>query len=381
MSSTGTARPPFGDPMAAEAQRALDRKTKPPGSLGRLESLAVQLAVIQRTLTPAIDRGRICVFAGDHGVAAEGISAYPARVTAEMTRTFARGGSAIGVLAREAGIEVEAIDVGVDAPAESLGGVVPAKVRRGSRNFVHEPAMAPEELERAIEVGREAARRAASAGVQALGLGEMGIGNTTSAAALLSALTGATADCTVGRGTGIDDAGLERKRAVVVHAVRHHAVAMGAPGPADPWRALACVGGLEIAAIAGAALEAPGHGMVVVVDGFIATVAVLAAALLARAEGLPQILPALVFAHRSAEQGHGLALAAFAGLDDGGAPIDTRPLLDLGLRLGEGTGSALAIPILRAAARVLCDMATFEEAGVSGRDGSASGPRAEELRA
>ncbi|MGH7528368.1 MAG: nicotinate-nucleotide--dimethylbenzimidazole phosphoribosyltransferase [Gemmatimonadales bacterium] len=363
-----------------EAQRALDRKTKPPGSLGRLESLAVQLAVIQRTLTPAVDRGRICVFATDHGVAAEGVSAYPAQVTAEMTRTFARGGAAIGVLAREAGLDVEAIDVGVNAPAESLGGVVPAKIRRGSRNFVHEPAMTAEELACAIEVGREAALRAAVAGVQALGLGEMGIGNTTAAAALLSALTGADPGSTVGRGTGIDDAGLERKRAVVAYAVRRHAAAMGAPGLIDPRRALACLGGLEIAAIAGAALEAPGHRMVVVVDGFIATVAVLAAASIARVEGLPEILPALVFAHRSAEWGHGVALEAFAGLSGGGMPVDTRPLLDLGLRLGEGTGSALATPILRAAARVLCDMATFEEAGVSGADGSGPGSPREDLR-
>jgi nicotinate-nucleotide--dimethylbenzimidazole phosphoribosyltransferase len=354
------------DTTAAEAQRALDGKTKPPGSLGRLESLAIQLAVIQQTLTPVVDRGRICIFAADHGVTAEGVSAYPPQVTAEMTRVFARGGSAIGVLAREAAVDVEVIDVGVDAPAESLPGVVHAKVRRGSRNFAHEPAMTFEEVERAVEVGREAARRAARAGVQALGLGEMGIGNTTSAATLLSALTGAPAICTVGRGTGIDDAGLECKRAVVARALSYHAVTMGAPGSIDPRRALACVGGLEIAALVGAALEAPGHRMVVIVDGFIATVGVLTAARLAPPSELGRILPALVFAHQSAERGHGLALEAFRTLEHGAAPIHLRPLLDLGLRLGEGTGSALAIPLLRAAAHLLCDMATFEEAGVSG---------------
>ncbi len=354
--------------FAATARRALDNKTKPPGSLGRLESVAVRLAVLQETLEPDVERARVSVFAADHGIAAEGVSAYPPQVTAEMTRTFTRGGAAICVLAAAGGMDVEVIDVGVDAAPDTLPGVVGAKVRRGSRNFLHEPAMTPAELEAALEAGRAAARRAAHAGVRALGLGEMGIGNTTAAAAVLSALTGASAERTAGRGTGVDDAGLMRKRAVVERGLVRHAAAIcggRAEGP-DPRHALGCVGGLELAAIAGAALEAATLGLAVVADGFISTVAILAAASIAAAEGLPPVAPALFFGHRSAEAGHGLALEALAAFGPDGDPLDTRPLLELDLRLGEGTGAALAIPILRAAARVLRDMATFAEAGVSG---------------
>jgi len=350
----------------SDARHALDHKTKPPGSLGRLESLAVRLAVLQQTLGPEVERAQISIFAADHGVAAEGVSAYPAQVTAQMTRTFVRGGAAICVLAAAGGVEVEVIDVGVDAAPDTLPGIVAAKVRRGSRNLLYEPAMTPEELEAALEVGRAAARRAADAGVRALGLGEMGIGNTTAAAAVLSALTGASAERTVGRGTGIDDRGLVRKREVVERGLLRHAAAIGGTGHPDPRQALACLGGLELAAIAGAALEAPRHGLAVVADGFISTVAILTAASMVTAERLEPIAPALFFAHRSAELGHGLALEALAKVAaPDGEPLDTRPLLELDLRLGEGTGAALAIPILRAAARVLRDMATFEEAGVS----------------
>jgi nicotinate-nucleotide--dimethylbenzimidazole phosphoribosyltransferase len=356
-----------------DARYALDHKTKPPGSLGRLEWLAVRLAVLQQTLQPDVERARISIFAADHGVAEEGVSAYPSRVTAQMTRTFVRGGAAICVLAAAGGIDVEVIDVGVDAAPDTLPGIVPAKVRCGSRNFLHEPAMTPEELEAALEAGRAAARRAAYAGARALGLGEMGIGNTTAAAAVLSALTGASAELTVGRGTGIDDRGLVRKREVVERGLIRHAAAMrgGGTDHPDPRQTLACLGGLDLAAIAGAALEAPKHGLAVVADGFISTVAILAAASIATADRLHPLGPALFIAHRSAELGHGLALEALANAAAShGEPLDTRPLLELNLRLGEGTGAALAIPILRAAARVLRDMATFEEAGVSDGDGA-----------
>lgn len=331
--------------IAAAAQRAIDEKTKPQGSLGELETWAVRLACIQNTLTPHISRARILVFGADHGVATEGVSAYPPQVTPEMMRNFARGGAAINVLARANGLEVEVIDVGVNADLSALDGIVHAKVRAGSRNMLNEPAMTADECQAAMDIGREAVRRAAAEGVQAIGLGEMGIGNTTAAAALLSGLTGAAASETVGRGTGVDDERLAHKRDVVAAAVAKHATH-------DPARALAALGGLELAAIAGAALEAPAHGIIVVADGFISTVATLAAVRID-----PNIRANLFWAHRSAEQGHGVALDA----------LGARPMLDLRCRLGEGTGAALALPLLRSAAAILTEMATFASASVSGK--------------
>jgi len=329
---------------AALARRAIDEKTKPPGSLGALEDWAVQLAEIQGTLTPRIGRARVLVFGADHGVAADGVSAYPPQVTGEMMRNFSRGGAAINVLARANGLEIEVIDVGVDADLATVTGITHAAVRRGSANLRHGPAMTDAECDAAIAVGRAAVRRAADDGVAAIGLGEMGIGNTTAAAAVLSALTGAPPAVTVGRGTGVDDARLAHKRVVVTEALARHAT------HTTPMAILAALGGLELAAIAGAALEAPRHGIAVVVDGFISTVGTLAAVRID-----PSIRDHLFFAHRSAESGHGVALEALAA----------RPMLDLGLRLGEGTGAALALPLLRAAAAVLAEMATFDGAGVS----------------
>jgi nicotinate-nucleotide--dimethylbenzimidazole phosphoribosyltransferase len=333
------------DDLQAAARRAMDDKVKPLGSLGMLEDWAVQLAVLQGTLTPRIDRARILIFAADHGVSAEGVSAYPREVTMEMTRTFSSGGAAINVLARSAGLEVEVTDVGVDGDLSALAGLVHAKVRRGSRSFLREPALTPAEWGAAAEAGRQAVRRAAEAGAQAVGLGEMGIGNTTAAAALLSALTGAAPEETVGRGTGVTDEVLRRKREVVKTALRLHL-----DTTPDLPSLIAALGGLEMAAIAGAAREGACRGLAVLVDGFISTVAVLSAVRLD-----PAIRPALFFAHRSAERGHRIALEA----------LDAKPLLDLDMRLGEGTGAALALPILRAAADLLRDMATFTQAGVS----------------
>jgi nicotinate-nucleotide--dimethylbenzimidazole phosphoribosyltransferase len=332
-------------PTAAAARHAIDEKTKPLGSLGDLESWAVQLAEIQDTLAPRIDRARVIVFGADHGVAHEGVSAYPPQVTAEMMRNFARGGAAINVLTRANDLEIEVIDVGVDADLAELQGITHAAVRRGSRNMLHEHAMTDAERDAAMTVGRDAVRRAAASGVQAVGLGEMGIGNTTAAAAVLSALTGAPPAETVGRGTGVDDTRLAHKRVVVARALTCHAACIG-----DPLDALGAVGGLELAAITGAALEAPTHRIAVVADGFISTVATLVAV---RVD--PSIRASLFYAHRSAESGHALALDA----------LGARPMLDLNLRLGEGTGAALAIPLLRSAAAILSEMATFAGAGVS----------------
>jgi nicotinate-nucleotide--dimethylbenzimidazole phosphoribosyltransferase len=355
-----TLRPPVTPDIA---RRAIDAKTKPLGALGTLEDIAVRLAVLQGTLSPSIDRACACVFGADHGVADEGVSAYPRAVTAEMMKNFDRGGAAINVLARANGVDVEVIDVGVDADLRSLERVLHAKVRRGSRNFLIEPAMTPAELSDALAVGAATIERALGRGVQAVGLGEMGIANTTAASAVLAALTGRNVTVTVGRGTGVDDATLARKLAVVQAALAKHAAALSTL-TSDARQALRCVGGLELAAIAGATLEGARRGIAIIADGFISTVSVLAAARIAAAEDaelLAALSRSVFFAHRSAELAHSLALDA-CGETLG---VSSRPLLDLDMRLGEGTGAALAVPLLRAAAAVMREMATFESAGVS----------------
>jgi nicotinate-nucleotide--dimethylbenzimidazole phosphoribosyltransferase len=328
------------------AWNAVGAKTKPPGSLGRIEELAVDLAVLQRSLRPSVDPARLVVFGADHGVTLEKVSAYPSEVTAQMMANLAGGGAAACVFSRTLGVSLEVIDVGVAADLRGLDGIVHAKVRAGSGNFVDGPAMTTAECASAIEAGRAAARRAAEAGMRTLILGEMGIGNTTAAAALASALTGEPPDRTVGRGTGVDDRTLAHKRAVVQRALARHL----RPG-ATPCELLAALGGLEIAAIAGAVMEAAERGLVVLVDGFIVGTAALAAA---RME--PSCIEACFLGHRSAEAGHAVVLEA----------LGRAPLLDLGLRLGEGTGALLALPLLRAACAMLGEMATFESAGVAG---------------
>ncbi|MEP6620889.1 MAG: nicotinate-nucleotide--dimethylbenzimidazole phosphoribosyltransferase [bacterium] len=348
------------------AQAAIDAKTKPVGALGGIETLAIRLAVLQNTLTPSIEHARVCVFGADHGIALEGVSAYPRSVTAEMMRTFARGRAAINVLARSGGMSVEVIDVGVDADLSELAELRHARVRRGSRNMLNEPAMAEEEFRAALEVGRAAAKRAAHDGIHALGLGEMGIGNTASAAAVLSGLTGLSVEQTVGRGTGVDDAGLARKQSIVERAiVRHRPAFMKGDNRIQAREVLRCLGGLELAAIAGAAMEAAHQRIAIVADGFISTVAVLAALRItadsAEEQELPQLARSIFFAHSGSELGHGASLAACAAVDG----VDARPILALALRLGEGSGAALAIPLMRAAADVMREMATFADAGVS----------------
>jgi nicotinate-nucleotide--dimethylbenzimidazole phosphoribosyltransferase len=283
-----------------------------------------------------------------------------------MMRTFARGNAAINVLARSGDLSVEVIDVGVDADLSSIVELRHAKIRHGSRNMLVEPAMTHEEYAGALAVGSDAVQRAASDGVQAIGLGEMGIGNTTSAAAVLSALTGLPSEQTVGRGTGIDDAGLLRKRDVVDRAVAtHRDRIVSGQSRVSAAESLRCVGGLELVAIAGAVLEAARRNIAVVADGFISTVAVLAAARIAAqvpdSYDADNLVRALFFAHRGSELGHDAALAACADIRG----IDAQPILALGLRLGEGSGAALAMPLLRSAAAIMREMATFAEAGVS----------------
>jgi nicotinate-nucleotide--dimethylbenzimidazole phosphoribosyltransferase len=322
--------------------------TKPTGALGRLEILAIELAGLQHTERPRAERVPIIVFAGDHGVAAQGVSAYPQEVTIAMMANFAGGGAAISVLARELGSALEVVDAGTLAEVP-MPGIVTDKPRRGSRDFSTEFALEPAELAFAFDCGKRAVARAAASEPDLLILGEMGIGNTTSAAAIAAALLGIGVDRITGLGTGLDAAGRERK----VHLIDAALVRHGLAGAAAE-KILCAVGGLEIAAICGAIIAAALHRIPVLVDGFIVSVAALAAARLN-----PSCRPYLIFSHRSAEQGHRLVLDA----------LGARPLLDLDLRLGEGSGAALALPILRLACALHNRMATFAEAAVPDRSG------------
>jgi len=340
------------DAMAAAADR-LDRLTKPPGSLGRLEALAVQLAGIRGDLVTDIRRPAIVVFAADHGVTARGVSPYPSAVTRQMVANFLAGGAAVSVLARAAGADLVVVDVGVagdpiEAPAARGARFVADRVANGTRDLTVEPAMTGDEAAGAIAVGRRVVRDLVGGGADLLAVGEMGIGNTTAASALVAALTGRAAVMVTGRGTGLDPAGIRRKAELIDVALRRHRLATD-----DPATALAGVGGLEIAALVGAILEAASLHVPLLLDGFITGAAALVAARL-----VPALPPRLIAAHRSSEPGHAVALEE----------LGLRPLLTLDLRLGEGSGAALAIPIVRAAARILGEMATFEDAGVANRD-------------
>lgn len=339
--------------MAATARR-LDRLTKPPGSLGRLETLAIELAGIRGGAVTTIRRPAIVVFAGDHGVTTRGVSPYPSDVTRQMLANFAAGGAAINVLASAARADLIVVDVGVagpplepptdPAPRTTL---VRARVAAGTRDLSVVPAMTSDEVANAIAVGRQVVDGLIDDGCDLIGVGEMGIGNTTASSAIVATLLGRPADAVTGRGTGLDDAGVRRKAEIVETALARHR--LDARRPLD---VLAAVGGLEIAALVGAILAAAGRHIPVLLDGFITGAAALVAA------RLGEDVPArLIASHRSAEPGHRLVLEEL-GLD---------PLLDLGLRLGEGSGAALAMPIVVAAARIVDEMATFDDAGVSDR--------------
>jgi nicotinate-nucleotide--dimethylbenzimidazole phosphoribosyltransferase len=330
------------------ASRRQAELTKPAGALGRLEALAIELAGRTHTERPRAMRAPIIVFAGDHGIAAQAVSAYPQQVTIAMMANFASGGAAISVLARELNVPLDIVDAGTLADAP-MPGVICDKPRRGTRDFSVERALEPSELAFAIDCGRRAVTRAAMREPDLLILGEMGIGNTTSAAAIATALLNTNAKTMAGAGTGLDAAGRERKARLIDAAIARHAIA-----GASPETILCAVGGLEIAAIAGAIVAAAQGRVPVLVDGFIVSVAALAATRLN-----PSCRPYLVFAHRSAEQGHRWVLEALAA----------RPLLDLDLRLGEGSGAALALPILRLACALHENMATFAEAAVPDRGG------------
>ncbi|MBV9462005.1 MAG: nicotinate-nucleotide--dimethylbenzimidazole phosphoribosyltransferase [Bradyrhizobium sp.] len=322
--------------------------TKPTGALGRLETLAIELAGLQHTERPRADRAPIVIFAGDHGIAAQRVSAYPQEVTIAMMANFAAGGAAISVLARELGSSLEVVDAGTLAQT-AMPGVVVDKPRRGSRDFSQQPALTPEDLAFGLDCGQRAVMRAAASQPDILILGEMGIGNTTSAAAIAAALLDIHAQEITGLGTGLDAAGRERKAHIIDSALTHHGLA-----GASPEKILCDVGGLEIAAISGAIIAAAQRRIPVLVDGFIVSVAALAASRLN-----PSCRRYLIFSHRSAEQGHRLVLQA----------LNAQALLDLDLRLGEGSGAALALPILRLACALHNGMATFAEAAVPERAG------------
>ena len=354
--------PDLQDPaLTQRLQHLLDNKTKPLGSLGRLEALALQLGQILGTEAPQLAAPQMVVFAADHGLAAQGVSAYPSDVTWQMVQNFLAGGAAVSVLAREQGLNLTVVDCGVRhdfspvlqaAAGADVAGAPPrlldCKVAPGTADSSVQPAMTAAQCAQAIANGRAVVRGLPG---NALLLGEMGIGNTSAASLLLARLTGLdVADCT-GAGTGLDAAGVQRKVAVLRTVLARHADA------ASPLQALAAMGGFEIATLVGAIQQAAAERRVIVVDGFIVTAAVLVAQALQ-----PQVLQRCVFAHRSGERGHALMLAH----------LGAQPLLDLGLRLGEGSGAALAWPLLRAACTVLRDMASFASAGVSQADAIAA---------
>ena len=327
--------------LAAQLAAAINDKTKPLGSLGTLERLAARLGLIQGTVAPTVEQPAILVFAGDHGIVAEGVSAYPQDVTWQMVENFLASGAAINVFARQNGIALHVVDAGVNHDFGPRAGLVDRKVARGTRNFAHEPAMTQDECAAALARG---AALAAELPGNVVGFGEMGIGNTTAAAALMHKLTGIPVTECVGAGTGLSPEGVLRKSRVIEAAVERHT------GIDDPLAVLATFGGFEIAMMTGAMLQAAALRKTLLIDGFIVTSALLVAA---RIE--PAILDYCVFAHCSDEAGHRRMLEA----------LGAEPLLHLNLRLGEGTGAALALPLVRAAADFLNEMATFASASVS----------------
>jgi nicotinate-nucleotide--dimethylbenzimidazole phosphoribosyltransferase len=333
--------------LLAQAQARLDRLTKPIGSLGRLEELAARYVMITGEMNPKVPRGAVYTFAADHGVTVEGVSAYPSAVTPQMVLNFLRGGAGVNVLARHVGIEVRVVDIGVAFDFESAPGLMHRKVMPGTKNLMVESAMSLAQAEQALHVGIELATEAAQEGIGLIGTGEMGIGNTTASSAIAAVMTGRSVAEVTGRGTGIDDASHAHKIDVIQRALALHRL-----DSTHAMEVLAKVGGLEIGGLAGLMLGAAAARIPVVVDGFIAGAAALIAV------GLqPRCKDYLIASHQSVERGH-RAILDHLGL---------KPLLDLDLRLGEGTGACLGMSLVCAAIKILTEMATFDEAGVSER--------------
>ncbi|MFI8711322.1 nicotinate-nucleotide--dimethylbenzimidazole phosphoribosyltransferase [Brevibacillus brevis] len=337
---------PRNQEASEQTRQHVDQLTKPLGSLGRLEQLAIELAGMTGETMPVVTPPGVLVFAADHGVAREGVSAYPQEVTAQMVLNMVHGGAGVNVFARQIGAIQKIVDVGVAVEIEAPG-VYHKKIRAGSGNMLKEAAMTADEAQRSIAVGLEMAEAMIGEGAKVLIVGEVGIGNTTASSAILSALTGADPEQIVGRGTGLDDAGWQRKKTVV-----REALALHRPDATNPLDVLAKVGGLEIGAMAGAIMGAASRRVPVLLDGFIATVAALLAVRLE-----PLVADYLIAGHRSEEPGHDFVLQE----------LGKEPLLSLKLRLGEGSGATLAFPIVEAATRMVREMATFASAGVSDR--------------
>ena len=339
---------PLDETAMKEARARQDTLTKPPGSLGRLEELSIQLAGMKADPFPSVERKAVIVMAADHGVAQEGVSAYPSDVTAQMVLNFVRGGAAINVLAHQARARVTVVDIGVNADFEPMPGLLRRKVLCGTRNMAQGPAITREEAGRALQVGVDVLHEEASLGLDLVATGDMGIGNTTPSSAIAAVLTGLPVEQVVGRGTGIDDQALERKVKVIEQALQ-----LNQPDRNDALDVLHKVGGLEIAGLAGVMIAAASRRIPVVVDGFISTASAMIAVSLA-----PGVREYLISSHQSVEIGHQAMLKH----------LNLKPLLDLNLRLGEGTGAALAFHLIEASTRILREMATFDEAGVSDKE-------------
>ncbi len=337
------------DAYLGRARERLDSLTKPLGSLGQLETVAAQYVAWREEAVPRISGKAVYVFAGDHGITDEGVSAYPREVTPQMVKNFLRGGAAINVLARQTGSDVVVVDVGVDAEFDPASPLLQRKVRRGTRNFAREAAMTPEELNAAIRVGVQLAEEASAQGRTLIAVGEMGIGNTSSATAITAALTGDPVLELTGLGTGIEQQRREHKAAVIEKALCLHFGDYCSTKPA-PLEILRCVGGLEIAAITGAVLGAAAHRIPAVIDGFICTAGAAVACAIA-----PNARPGIIAGHLSQEPGHRVLLES----------MRVKPVLQLDMRLGEGTGAVLTFPLIEAAVRIYNEMATFQSAGVS----------------
>lgn len=337
---------PVEQTLFDQAQAQLNRLTKPIGSLGRLEEIAARFAAMRRESHPQLPRSAVFTFAADHGVAAEGVSVYPSEVTAQMVYNFLKGGAGVNVLAAHVGAEVRVVDIGVAHHFGPLPGLIHRKISHGTKNFLREPAMTRDEAIRALEVGMTLAQTAAKEGIGLIGTGDMGIGNTTPSTAITAVMTGRPVSRVTGKGTGLDDHGRDRKALLIEKALVHHP-----PDPSDPLDVLSKVGGFEIAGLAGLILGGAACRVPVVLDGFIAGAAALVASALH-----PMSLDYLIASHRSTEPGHTVILEH----------LGLRPLLDLGLRLGEGTGACLGIGLIQAALKIFTQMATFEEAGISG---------------
>ena len=320
-----------------DLQQKIDTKTKPPGSLGRLETLALQVGRIQNTLTPELRNPTILLFAVDHGITEEGVSPYPQEVTTQMVLNFLNGGAAINVFCNQHNLHLYVVDAGVKVDLPEHPELIVAKIGRGTKNFAQQPAMSAEECEQALNKGAELSRTLPDTKCNVVGFGEMGIGNTSSAAALMQRYTGLPLEDCVGKGTGLDDSGLARKREILQK---------------DQHAVLATYGGFEIAMMVGAMLESAVLGRILLIDGFIASSAFLAASRI-----VPEIKEYAVFTHQSDEQGHSEMLNY----------LQAEPLISLGMRLGEGTGAAVAFPLLQSAVAFLNEMASFESAGVSDR--------------